>query len=59
MSGEHKKYRCLHRGTAGAKMAQKSPNSNYHYVSAVKEVEVADPIASQEFPDFHQTVALL
>lgn len=31
----------------------------HHNLSAVREVEIADPIVPQEFPDLHQTVTLL
>lgn len=33
--------------------------SKYHNLVAVGEVEVANPITPQKFPDLHQTVALL
>jgi len=34
-------------------------NQTYHNLSAVREVEVADPVDPEKFPDLHQTVALL
>lgn len=32
---------------------------NHHNLSGVGEVEIADPIVPQKFPNLHQTVALL
>jgi len=40
-------------------VSYKTSSRDYHDLSAVRQVEIADAIASEKFPNLHQTVALL